>query len=240
MTGSVKEWAFNGLLVIAIAVAAALTGVQKFSDPMAEIAGFQEPSPASPVSDLTTPTLPTDDLSTEALPADGATTGVLPPDGATTPSLLADVTTSVLPADGATTPSLLADVTTGALQPPPLRPPLPTPKPTQEPQYPWLGQRNIFRALITPTPLPPPRTPTPTPTPSLAGALKGWIYDYPQGKNPAYFHFSDNLKREYVLEEGRPFPVRDGPQTFEVLAEKDGKYGVIIRYEGQEQKFSLY
>src|SRR5690606_1847525 len=43
-----------------------------------------------------------------------------------------------------------------------------------EPQYPTLGQRDLFAVLVpmpTPTPTPPP---TPVPPPSLAEAIKDW------------------------------------------------------------------
>lgn len=36
------------------------------------------------------------------------------------------------------------------------------------------GQRNLFRAILTPTPTPPPPTPTPAPTPNIKTALGSW------------------------------------------------------------------
>lgn len=36
------------------------------------------------------------------------------------------------------------------------------------------GQRNLFRAILTPTPTPPPPTPTPAPTPNISAALGSW------------------------------------------------------------------
>lgn len=60
------------------------------------------------------------------------------------------------------------------------------------------GQRNLFRALLTPTPTPPPPTPTPAPTPDIAKALGAWkLTSVYEGK--AYI---EDVRKSAANEEG--------------------------------------
>lgn len=107
-------------------------------------------------------------------------------------------------------------------------------------EYRALGKRNIFRPIMTPSPTPTPAPPAPTPTPSLARAVQGWSFQYPNRlADPPTFVFLDKEEKEVTLTEGRPYTVQDDNQEFQITAESSGKYAVTLKYGDQKVTFSL-
>jgi hypothetical protein len=103
-----------------------------------------------------------------------------------------------------------------------------------------LGEVNLFAPLYTPTPTPPPPTPQPTPGPNLSKAVQTWQLEYPMQQGSKWV-FSDRKDPDmsFTIEIGTSFTVSDGHNTFKVVAEKDGKWGIILKYEEQTKKFSM-
>lgn len=82
--------------------------------------------------------------------------------------------------------------------------------------YTNVGQKDIFRSLVTPTPSPPPPTPSPTPTPDINKALGAWqVLSVYQGvatvqDNNLMKANSENAIWDMKLGESRPVDVGGG------------------------------